>query len=201
MTARRLAALAGHANDAVAARELTTHADAPVRATAFAALTRAGALTPADLRTASRDPAPEVRRRAAELAISAVNVTKAVRVRTIVALLADHDADVVEHSCWAAGELTRARLPLGIIETLCVHATEHPDALVREAAVAALGSLGHRGGLGAILQATNDKPAIRRRAILALAPFAGPEVDAALQRAVSDRDWQVRQAAEDLLAL
>jgi hypothetical protein len=36
--------------------------------------------------------------------------------------------------------------------------------------------------------------------VLALAPFDGDEVDAALQRALDDRDWQVRQAAEDLLA-
>jgi hypothetical protein len=40
---------------------------------------------------------------------------------------------------------------------------------------------------------------VRRRAVIALAPFAGPEVDAALERARTDRDWQVRQAAEDLL--
>ncbi len=39
---------------------------------------------------------------------------------------------------------------------------------------------------------------MRRRAVLALAPFDGPEVDAALERAGRDRDWQVRQAAEDL---
>jgi HEAT repeat protein len=50
----------------------------------------------------------------------------------------------------------------------------------------------------AILAATRDKPAIRRRAVIALAPFDGPEVDAALDAAMSDRDWQVRQAAEDL---
>ena len=30
---------------------------------------------------------------------------------------------------------------------------------------------------------------------------SGPEVDAALQRALTDRDWQVRQAAEDLLGI
>jgi hypothetical protein len=34
---------------------------------------------------------------------------------------------------------------------------------------------------------------------LALAPFEGDEVDAALQRALEDKDWQVRQNAEDLL--
>jgi len=40
---------------------------------------------------------------------------------------------------------------------------------------------------------------VRRRAVIALAPFEGPEVDAALEAARTDRDWQVRQAAEDQL--
>ncbi|MFP3906108.1 MAG: hypothetical protein ACLFWR_03700, partial [Acidimicrobiales bacterium] len=51
-----------------------------------------------------------------------------------------------------------------------------------------------------ILAATTDIATVRRRAVIALAPFEGPEVDAALERARTDRDWQVRQAAEDLLA-
>ncbi|MEA2716984.1 MAG: hypothetical protein QOI99_1301, partial [Actinomycetota bacterium] len=46
--------------------------------------------------------------------------------------------------------------------------------------------------------ATSDRPAVRRRAVIALTPFDGPEVDAAMARALEDRDWQVRQAAEDL---
>jgi HEAT repeat protein len=78
-------------------------------------------------------------------------------------------------------------------------ATSHPDALAREAAVAALGAIGDPAALPAILSATTDKPAVRRRAVLALAPFSGPDVDAALQRATKDRDWQVRDAAELLL--
>jgi HEAT repeat protein len=79
------------------------------------------------------------------------------------------------------------------------------DALAREASVAALGAIGDDRGLDAILAATSDKPAIRRRAVLALAPFLDPghpragEVGAALRRALEDRDWQVRQAAEDLV--
>jgi HEAT repeat protein len=77
--------------------------------------------------------------------------------------------------------------------------TGHVDALAREAGVAALGALGDPTGLPAILRACDDKPAVRRRAVLALAPFEGPEVDAALQAATTDRDWQVRQAAEDLM--
>ena len=52
--------------------------------------------------------------------------------------------------------------------------------------------------LTAVLHATHDRPAVRRRAVLALAPFEGPDVDAALEAALTDPDWQVRQAAEDL---
>jgi len=70
---------------------------------------------------------------------------------------------------------------------------------VREAAVAALGARGDERTLPVVLRACDDKPAVRRRAVLALAAFEGPEVEARLQRALTDRDWQVRQAAEDLL--
>ena len=72
------------------------------------------------------------------------------------------------------------------------------DPLVREAAVAALGALGDEQGLPAVA-ATTDKPAVRRRAVLALAAFDGPEVDAAWERARSDRDRQVRDAVDELL--
>jgi hypothetical protein len=65
--------------------------------------------------------------------------------------------------------------------------------------VAALGAIGDPSGLSAILAATRDKPAIRRRAIVCLAPFEGPEVDAAFARARSDRDRQVRDAVDELL--
>ena len=66
--------------------------------------------------------------------------------------------------------------------------------------MAALGAIGDRRGLDAVLTAASgDRPAVRRRAVVALAAFDGPEVDAALERALTDRDWQVRQAAEDLL--
>jgi len=79
-------------------------------------------------------------------------------------------------------------------------ATTHPDALVRESAVAAVGAIGNVAGLPAVLHATSDKPAVRRRAVIALASFLGqPGVDEALQRATADRDWQVRQAADMLL--
>jgi HEAT repeat protein len=41
---------------------------------------------------------------------------------------------------------------------------------------------------------------VRRRATVALAAFADPRAEAALHRAAEDRDWQVRQAADELLA-
>ncbi len=54
------------------------------------------------------------------------------------------------------------------------------DVLLREAAVAALGSLGDPAGREAVLAATTDVATVRRRAVLALAAFDGPEVEAAL---------------------
>ena len=124
----------------------------------------------------------------------------------VLGLLGDDDPTVVEVAAWAAGEhLGADRWPSGVdvpptvVDRLAELATAHDDALVREAAVAALGAIGDRRGLPAILTATTDKATVRRRAVLALAPFDGDEVDAALRRATEDRDWQVRQAAEDLL--
>jgi HEAT repeat protein len=116
-----------------------------------------------------------------------------------VAALADADPGVAEAAAFALGELGRAALDAGAVGALSGVATSHSDPLVREAAVAALGSLGHPDGLPAVLSAGSDRPTIRRRAVLALAAFTGPEVDAALRHALDDKDWQVRQAAEDLL--
>jgi len=111
-------------------------------------------------------------------------------------VLADEDSTVVEAAAWASGE--REPPEPGVVGRLAGIVADHEDPLCREAAVAALGAIGDEEGLAAILGATTDKPAIRRRAVLALAPFDGPEVDAALTRALADRDWQVRQAAEDV---
>ncbi|MPY92944.1 MAG: hypothetical protein GEV08_07715 [Acidimicrobiia bacterium] len=186
---RRLAALAGHAGEVATALEMTVD-DAPeVRATALAALHRAGALDAATLRLSLVDPAPLVRRRAAQLAAHHVEVD-------LVAALQDPEDDVVEVAAWACGE--RPAGP-GVVDALAALTARHGDPLCREAAVAALGALGEPAGLGAILAALGDKPAVRRRAVLALAPFEGPEVDDALRAMLEDRDWQVRQAAEDLL--
>jgi HEAT repeat protein len=144
---------------------------------------------------AADDHDPAVRRRAAELAPP---LGRNVPVRALLTLLHDGDASVAEAAAFALGE--RAAGTQTAVDALATAASAHDDPLVREAAVAALGALGDERGLDAILGACNDRPAIRRRAVLALASFEGEGVEAALRHALDDPDWQVRQAAEDLLS-
>jgi HEAT repeat protein len=186
-----LVAAAGHRGDEAVARAALGDSSGPVRATALGALARMGRLVAGDVSTALEDPHPAVRRRACDVSLSvAPQVLDAV-----LRALEDDDVLVTEAACVALGEGAGGeRVTVALSHT----ATKHPDPLCREAAVAALGALGDAAGLAAILQATTDRPTVRRRAVLALAPFDGPEVDAALERARGDRDWQVRQAAEDL---
>jgi len=186
---RRAAAVAGHAGDAEAARELLGDPDPAVRATALGALGRLGQAGATDVRAALADPSPQVRSRACRVAVSVPGVD-------LTGMLDDADPRVVEVAAWALGE--RGEASAGAVDVLTAVATGHDDPLCREAAVAALGAIGDEAGLAAVLSATRDKPAVRRRAVIALAAFDGPEVDAALDAALKDRDWQVRQAAEDL---
>ncbi len=165
-----------------------------VRVTALGAAARIGLLDAERLRPFLDDPSLDVRHRAIELAARLAD-GPALADALIAAL--DDDA-LAEVAAFALGELdldesTRARAAAALGR----QATGHDDALSRESAVAALGALGV--GLDHILAATTDVATVRRRAVLALAPFEGPAVDEALAGALDDRDWQVRQAAEDLL--
>jgi HEAT repeat protein len=190
----------------------TTDEDARVRSAALAPLLGRGPIRRAFAawRDALGDPAPSVRRRAAELAArlgTRRGVDRGATRAALVARLDDGDVTVVEAAAWALGELggdpdhgSLTDSVTAAVEALAATATSHPDPLAREAAVAALGAVGDVRGRAAVLAACTDKPAVRRRAVLALAPFDGPDVDAAIERALADRDWQVRQAAEDLLA-
>jgi HEAT repeat protein len=189
---RRAAALAGHRRDTAAARGFLADPVPAVRATALGALARAGGLEAADLVAGLADPAPTVRARAAELCAPLPGD----RPPPLAPALSDPDPGVVEAAAWASGE--RQPPEPGAVAALVPVATGHEDPLCREAAVAALGAIGDPAGLPAVLAATTDRPAVRRRAVLALAPFDGPDVDAAVERAREDRDWQVRQAAEDV---
>ena len=185
----RSVVVAGHVGDVETARAGLASVDPGVRAAALGALDRLDALDTDTITAALSDADVAVRRRAAELAATYPTVD-------LLAVLDDPDDRVVEVAAWACGEHESRRD--AIVERLVELAGAAEDPLVRESAVAALGAIGDERGLAAIIVACSDKPAVRRRAVLALAPFDGAEVDAAIERALVDRDWQVRQAAEDL---
>lgn len=181
---------AGFTGDAVLARAGIVHNEALIRASALRALHRMGQLTSDDLNACISDADADVRRTVVELSAKFSDVE-------IYHLVNDTDLFVAEMTAWALGERTAITdVEIGM---LIQQTTEHAEPVVREACAAALGSLGDARGLQAILSACTDKPAVRRRAILALAAFEGDEVDAALTAALEDKDWQVRQNAEDLI--
>jgi HEAT repeat protein len=220
----RDAVISGHRGDVDTAWKLLGHRDPAVRAAALGALERLGVLDADTLTSALTDPEPTVRRRACVLAGRAVGSgddragnkstsdkgagdKSAVDQRAgdphlidalVRVLSTDQSDSVVESSAWALGE-AGSGCGESAVEALEHVASAHADPLCREAAVAALGAIGDPAALDTVLVALEDKPAVRRRAIIALAAFEDPRVDAAWRRGLEDRDWQVRQAAEDLL--
>ncbi len=181
---------AGFAGDVDTAVDALLHPDNAVRASALRSLQRLNALTETQVVAALTDSSSEVRRTGIEVSVDMHSLH-------IHPLLNDDDVFVAEMAAWCLGERTSPTD--NEIEALITATLHHTEPVVREACAAALGSLGDERGLPAILAACNDKPAVRRRAVLALAPFDGEEVDAALEKALEDRDWQVRQNAEILL--
>lgn len=223
---RRAVVIAGHTGDVDTVRRALAAGDPEVRASALAALARIGIIEQSDLLDALRDESFVVRRRAVELAASRTTARpedtsgsdpggtgNPIDGLLTVMLDAtcdassdtptgDHPAILAEVAAWSLGERHQdgeASTPKAIVRALCDATTGHFDPLVREAAVAALGAIGAPASLDAILRACTDKATVRRRAVLALAPFSGTAVDAVLEQARTDRDWQVRQAAQDLL--
>ncbi len=182
-------------------------------------------VVPDALARALADPDPTVRRRAAaEVARWAATCSEPTRaepsepeptepeptgaaptpvVDGLLGRLIDDEVDTVtEVAAFACGELAlddRTR-PL-VVAALDRLARTHADSLCREAAVAALGSIGDPAGLTAVLHGCSDRATVRRRAVLALAAFDDPAATEALRRLVADRDLQVRQSAEELLAI
>lgn len=181
---------AGFTGDVDTAVDALLHPDHTVRASALRSLQRLNALTETQVVAALTDSSSEVRRTGIEVSVLMHSLH-------IHPLLNDDDVFVAELAAWCLGERTSPTD--NEIEALITATLHHTEPVVREACAAALGSLGDERGLPAILAACNDKPAVRRRAVLALAPFDGEEVDAALEKALEDRDWQVRQNAEILL--
>lgn len=181
---------AGFAGNVETVRAGLSSTDAGTRVSALRGLARTGALSDADIAASLGDDHWDVRRTAVELAATHPDVD-------VRPLLHDDDVFVAEMAAWCIGERPGAND--GEITALVECTTSHGEALVREACAAALGSIGDPRGLGAILAACTDKPTVRRRAVLALAPFDDPRAEAALRTALEDRDWQVRQNAEDIL--
>ena len=187
---RRTVIIAGHQGDAGTAAAHLDDPDATVRAAALGALDRLGSLTHEHITAGFADAAPEVRRRAAELAGTRSGVS-------LIGLLDDDDPTVIEVAAWACGEQEQVDDDVARSPDRAGHRRRPSRSSARPARPHSARSATERG-LPAILTACTDKPNVRRRAVLALAPFDGPEVEAAIDNALEDRDWQVRQAAEDL---
>ncbi|MEZ5383727.1 MAG: HEAT repeat domain-containing protein [Microthrixaceae bacterium] len=170
-----------------------------LRAARLSALSRHGRLDEATLLDAVSDPSQRVRLRALALAGEHPELLAPGLIAGVLEALAGDDQLVAEAAAAALGEAPHDAATSDVVAALAAAATEHNERLVREAAVAALGSLGHQDGLAAVLSANSDVATVRRRAVLALAAFDGPAVEERLNAALTDRDWQVRQGAEDLL--
>ncbi|MCL4423550.1 MAG: hypothetical protein M1115_10395 [Actinobacteria bacterium] len=219
-------ALAGHrarSSDGRLARAALCDTDPKVRATALGALARMKGLELDDLVGALADPDPHVRSRAC--AISIFMPYHRELATALLSTLSDSDDGAALAAASATGEMLgalrdeadqqreiqmskapissfvagQADLASALVDALIKMSSSHKNPLCREAAIAALGSAGDDRGLPAILRGMEDRPAVRRRATIALASFAGERVEEALRAALEDRDWQVRSAAEELL--
>ena len=187
---------AGFASDAESAQLIREHlgaTSARQRVLALRAGARRSLLDNDNWLNALRDDEVDVRREVITL-VAHENVSDTKILDALVNALNDPDALVVDAAAFALGE--HAYTP-GVVP-LCAVATSHDDARCRESAVAALGAIGDDRGRGAVLGALEDKPPVRRRAIVALSNFEGPDIEAALDRASEDRDWQVRAAVNQL---
>lgn len=224
---REAVVLAGHRGDLVTVVDALAASEPSVRAAALGALGRIAARAPIDpdvvpdaLARALADPDPTVRRRAAaEVARWAATCSEPTGaepagseptgaaptpvVDGLLGRLTDDEVDTVtEVAAFACGELALDdRTRPHVVAALDRLARTHADSLCREAAVAALGSIGDPAGLTAVLHGCSDRATVRRRAVLALAAFDDPAATEALRQLVADRDLQVRQSAEELLAI
>ena len=175
---------------------LRSNLESPVarhRILALRGIVRQRLSTTDDWRSALSDRDVDVRREALNQ-IAHADIDDDEVFAAIVRCLDDDDALVVDGAVFALGE----HLYVPAVVKLCEIATSHDDARCRESAIAALGAIGDDRARVVILAALTDKPPVRRRAIVALSNFEGPDIDEALERASQDRDWQVRAAVNQL---
>ena len=185
--------MAGHQGNAQVVKDALGAEDPNLRMTALGAALRLKILDGQLLKRGLIDPAAAVRRRAAEL-VPRIGDDEAVDLIESLVLLLDDDS-CAEVAAFALGELGVSDTP--IVSALEHQGRHHDDPLCRESAIAALGTLG--AGRTTVIAALDDVATVRRRAVISLANFSGAEAEAAIRGALDDRDWQVRQAAEDLL--
>jgi HEAT repeat protein len=181
-------------NDGVALlRTYVKDGDVRRRVLALRGLVRRSLMTDQLWRDSFSDDEPTMRREAVQQFAYVTDVDTTL-LDTVSSMLADSDDLVAEGAAFALGEHNYTEA----VDPLCVAARTHDDARVREAAIAALGVLGDDRARSTIIEALSDKAPIRRRAIVALANYEGPDIEAALDGAGEDRDWQVRAAVTQL---
>ena len=186
------ASLSASPESSEALREALSHEHPRARIIAMRGLARRRALSVAEWTALVSDADQDVRRETwAE--VGSIGDCP-VDVELVLTALRDHDALVAEAAAFAVGECALSQCEEAVIAMV----REHDDARCRETAVVSLGLLGRDSSRSAIIGALDDKPTVRRRAVVALANFDGPDIDAALDRAAEDRDWQVRSAVEQL---
>ena len=165
------------------------HSDAKVRRLAISTVAAATGDVDALAHLLGTDPDPRVRAEAAE----ALGRRGDAAVPALMAALSDGDAVVIEAVATALGETGSEQAVPWLIEA----AEGHGDRLVREAAVAALGAIGDGRAVATLLSlVASAPPQVRRRSVVALTVFDGPEVEAAIRAARDDRNPMVREAAE-----
>ncbi len=162
-----------------------------IRAVALAACMRLGRLDGPAINTALEDPEVEVRLAGAKAAARMGSDSLAAR------LAVEKEPLVAEAIIFAMGE-QREESTYPVLRNA---ALEHPDALCREAAVAAIANFERDDSIEVLERAARDKPAIRRRVAVALAAVDDPRATELLHRLAEDRDWQTRQIAKEILAI
>ena len=162
-----------------------------IRAAAITSMHRLGALNRENIEAALQDEAIEAR-------LAAVRASVQLPWFSLKAHLGrEQNPLVLESIIFAIGE----KQELDAYPQLCEIATDNTDALCREAAVAAIANFQREDSLEVLIKASQDKPAIRRRVAIALAGLDSPGASALLQKLSTDRDWQTRQIAQEILAI
>lgn len=166
-------------------------ADEPtIRRTAVAASLGRSDLQEQIVNLLATDPASSVRRECAEI----LGLAGASDPGTLEQALEDEAAEVREAAVTALGEIGAAS---SVPKLIASAEDDAEDGLVREAAVAALGAIGVEMARPTLLRLVSaGSPQIRRRSVVALTVFDGPDVEAALRTAATDRNPMVREAAE-----